>query len=143
MFTFAFRRLLFFRSSDRPQALRAVHSSLRTLALSGNAFIADRVLAAVVRALTSTAPVADSDSDGASNAADTIEAVGGFPCLEVLRLSHMHAPPSMAACATGMSGFKKQSIYLFYMHFFQFMFLSSHILSLYFLICLCCCMLPK
>jgi hypothetical protein len=100
MLNFQFR---FFLSFDRPQALRAVRRSLRTLALSGNAFIADRVLAAVVRALTSTA--SDADSDGASNAADKTEAVGGFPRLEVLRLSHMHAPPSVAACANGMSAF--------------------------------------
>jgi hypothetical protein len=109
VFTFAFRPLLFFRSSDRPQALRAVRSSLRTLALSGNSFIADRVLAAVVRALTSTASDADCD-DATISAADKIEIVREFPRLEVLRLSNMHAPPSVAACANGMSAFGNYQI---------------------------------
>ncbi len=71
------------------QTLRAVKSTLRVLALSGNAFIADRVLAAVVRALIgSSAGVSDADRTEC-----------GFPRLEVLRLSHMHAAPLLASTA--------------------------------------------
>ena len=76
-----------------PQTLRAVKSTLRVLALSGNAFIADRVLAAVVRALTAP-PARDSSSSDAAERTD-----GGFPRLEVLRLSHMHAAPLVASTA--------------------------------------------
>jgi hypothetical protein len=123
-------RFSMYQLFDRPQTLCAVRSSLRTLALSGNAFIADRVLAAVVRALTSTAYVADSDD--ATNAANKTEAVGGFPRLEVLRLSHMHAPPSVAACANGMSALRKlPNIYALYVLFSQFMFLDSYFVSVF------------
>jgi hypothetical protein len=75
------------------QTLRAVKSTLRVLALSGNAFIADRVLAAVVRALTASS-AGDSSSSDAAERAD-----GGFPRLEVLRMSHMHAAPLVASTA--------------------------------------------